>query len=190
MLIWDRVFSNPIIIIYDECFIVYEDLTLLRRTFMKQNDAVFSAVCSVLGEESFNGAVKLSKDQTSEVVESVTNGIYNGEVDFSDSAKEKYSDRASIRKYVIGMVNNHLRKDKRLNGGTKYEAKNPGSRAGSGDPVLKSLKALLALCETSAQKDEVTKEIDARLATLNKAKAKVVEINWDLIPEHLRSLAG
>lgn len=157
---------------------------------MKQNDAVFSAVCNVRGEESFGEAVKLSKEETSAVVESVTDGIESGEVDFSDSAKAKYSDRASIRKYVIGMVNNHLRKDKRLNGGSVYVAKNPGSRSGSGDPVLKSLKALLSLTENDEQKASVQSEIDARLASLNKAKMKVVEINWDLIPEHLRSLAG
>jgi hypothetical protein len=159
---------------------------------MKQNDAVFSAVQSVTGETSFSNAVSLSKDEFTQVVEHVTDGIASGEVDFSDEAKAKYDSRDKIRKYVVGMVKNHLRKDKRLNGGTKYEAKNPGSRTGSGDEQLKNLKALLSTLTDADDKAIVQGEIDARQAQLRAAKAKNTqkEINWDLIPEHLRSLAS
>jgi hypothetical protein len=159
---------------------------------MKQNDAVFSAVQNTTGETSFSNAVSLSKDEFAQVVEQVTDGIESGEVDFSDEAKAKYDSRDKIRKYVVGMVKNHIRKDKRLNGGTKYEAKNPGSRAGSGDEQLKNLKALLSTLTSEEDKEAVQAEIDARKAQLQASKAKTTqkEINWDLIPEHLRSLAS
>lgn len=153
---------------------------------MKQNDAVFGAVCSVLGADGFDSAVVLSKDQNNQVVEMVTEGIINGEVDFSDGAREKYNTRPLVRKYVVGMVNNHLRKDKRLNGDTVYVAKNPGSRTGSGDPVLKSLKSLLAICPQE-NKADIQAEIDLRLESLKPAKP---EIDWSLIPESLRVKLG
>lgn len=150
---------------------------------MQQNDAVFSAVCSVFGVDSFDSAVVLSKKQNNQVVEMVTEGIINGEVDFSENAREKHNTRPLVRKYVVGMVNNHLRKDKRLNGNKVYVAKNPGSRTGTGDPILKSLKALLAICPAENQAD-IQAEIDLRLEALKPAKP---EIDWSLIPESLRS---
>jgi hypothetical protein len=151
---------------------------------MKQNDAVFASVCSVLGASSFETAVSLSKDESAKVVEMVTEGIIGGEVDFSDEAKTKYNTRELVRKYVVGMVNNHLRKDKRLNGGVKYEAKNPGSRAGAGDEQLKNLKLLLKMVPDEA-KPEIQAEIDKRIEEL---KPKV-EINWTGI-EHLKAKLG
>jgi len=44
------------------------------------------------------------------------------------------ADDAKLRSYCSGLQSNWLRKDTRLNGGVKYVAKNPGSRAGSTDP--------------------------------------------------------
>jgi hypothetical protein len=151
---------------------------------MKQNDAVFAGVCSVLNADSFEGAVSLSKEQNGQVVEMVVEGIIGGEVDFSDEAKAKYDSRDKVRKYVVGMVNNHLRKDKRLNGGVKYEAKAPGSRAGAGDEQLKNLKLLLSMVPDDAKAD-IQSEIDKRIAEL---KPKV-EINWTGI-EHLKAKLG
>jgi hypothetical protein len=158
---------------------------------MKQNDAVFSAICSALGQDSFNGAVELNKAQMDEVAEEVTDGIESGNVDFSESAKAKYDERSKVKKYVISMVKNHLRKDKRLNGGTKYEAKNPGSRAGRGDALLANLKTLYGVTSDSEAKKQIQAEIDARKAELQAAKPKkAAEVNWDLLPDSLKHLAG
>jgi len=124
---------------------------------MKQNEAVFQAVCAVLDRSTFSSAVQLTKEQRNTVIEMVTQGIVSGVVDFSDEAKAKYDTEAKIKSYTTGMVSNHLRKDKRLNGNVEYEIKNPGSRAGSGDGTLKALKALRSTCIDQAIADRTAK---------------------------------
>jgi len=156
---------------------------------LNQKESVFQAVLSTIGE--FDGPVSLTKEQRSEVVDVVTQSILSGDTEFSDAAKAKYDTEQKTRTYVIGLVNNWLRKDTRLNGGTKYEAKNPGSRAGSGDPVIRELKKLLSLADAESQ-EAIQAEIDARLAEVKSQKmvqAKKV-VNSDLIPEHLKHLVG
>lgn len=155
---------------------------------MKQNDAVFSAVCSVLGRDDFNGAVELSKTERDEVVNIVTTGIMSGKVDFSDEARGKYDTEKKIKSYVVGMVSNHLRKDKRMNGGVKYETKNPGSRAGSGDDTLKALKALRSTLTDATEIEQVEAAIAARTEEIRASKQKAVEINVNALPEQFRHL--
>lgn len=155
---------------------------------MKQNDAVFSAVCEVLGQSSFSQAVSLSKEQRGQIIEIVTDGILNGRVDFSSEAQAKYNSPDKVRGYTSGMVNNHLRKDKRLNGGAKYEAKNPGSRAGQGDAQLKAMKALRSQLTDSDSVAEIETAIENRIAELKAAKVKTIAFDASALPEHLRHL--
>jgi hypothetical protein len=155
---------------------------------MSQKQSVFVAVCAVLGENDINREVKLTKEQRAEVIGMVTDSIVSGETEFSAEAKAKYPTKDDVKGYVNGMVSNWLRKDLRLNGGTKYETKNPGSRAGSGDAVLKNLKALKSTLSDKDHIAAVDEEITKRQAELAEAKAKSVTINVDKIPEALRHL--
>jgi hypothetical protein len=154
---------------------------------MKQNDAVFAAVCSVLSSDSFDGAVVLSKEQREMVVAMVTEGIISGSVVFSLDASQKYDTPEKKKGYVTGMVGNHLRKDKRLNGGEKYEIKKPGSRAGSGDATLKALKALQTTVDADS---ESWHQIEAAIyeRTTELSKKKEVTINVEALPEEFRHL--
>ena len=155
---------------------------------MSQKQSVFVAVCAVLNEDNINRKVELTKDQRAEVVGMVTDSIVSGETEFSTEAKAKYPTRDDVKGYVNGMVSNWLRKDLRLNGGSKYETKNPGSRAGSGDEVLKNLKALRTTLTDKDHIAAVDEEIAKRVAELAEQKAKSVTINADKIPEALRHL--
>ena len=155
---------------------------------MKQNDAVFQAVCSVLESTGFDSAVTLTKAERDSVVSIVTNGIINGEVDFSAEAKAKHDSEAKIKSYTTGMVSNHLRKDKRLNGDTKYEIKSPGSRAGAGDPTLKALKALRSTITDDEQLASIDEAIETRQAEVSVTKQKTVAINVEALPEEFRHL--
>lgn len=158
---------------------------------VSQKNGVFNAVCEVLGANSFDAAVELSADQKKAVIEMVTTGLVSGEITFSDEARAKYDTEEKVRKeYTGGLVNNWLRKDTRLNGGEKYEAKNPGSRAGSSDPVIKELRKLRSTLTDPTQIAAVDGEIETRMAKLQAEKVKKVEINVDLLPEDLRHLAG
>jgi len=84
-------------------------------------------------------------------------------------------------------VGNHLRKDKRLNGGEKYEIKKPGSRAGSGDATLKALKALQTTVDADS---ESWHQIEAAIyeRTTELSKKKEVTINVEALPEEFRHL--
>ena len=152
-----------------------------------QKECVFGIITELFGE--VNGVFKPSKEQLKEIYELVTDDLAAGNAAFSAEAAAKYSTRDLIRKdYVPGMVSNWIRKDLRLNGGEKYETKNPGSRAGQGDEQLKNLKALKA--QHPEHSDEIDVEIAKRVAELGLAKKKVVEVDYDLIPEELRSKLG
>lgn len=161
---------------------------------LNQKESVFQAVTSVLEEagQSVDGKVSLTKDQRSQVVTLVTESINSGDTEFSDAAKAKYDTTEKVRSYTVGLVNNWLRKDKRLNGGEAYKPANPGSRAGSQDPVIKELRKLLSTLTEEDQKAAVQAEIDARLSEIKaeKAATKQATINLDQIPEHLRALVG
>ncbi len=155
-----------------------------------QKEAVFSAVCATLGQESFDSAVELSSEQRAQVIEMVAEGFAAGEVEMSDAARAKHDSESKIKTYTNGLVSNWLRKDKRLNGNVKHTIKNPGSRAGSGDPVVKNLKLLKSTLTDESQIAAVDAEIEKRLAAIKAEKAKSVEIDTSLIPEDLLDLVN
>ena len=156
-----------------------------------QKESVFGAVTSL----GFDGAgeFKPTKDQLKEIYQIVSDEIVAGDVAFSDDAKVKYNTPELIRsKYVPGMVSNWIRKDTRLNGGEKYETKNPGSRAGRGDEVLKNLKGLRGTLSDAEQIAAVDVEITNRTNELNAAKAskKSVQVDLSKIPDDIRQRLG
>ncbi len=153
---------------------------------LKQNDAVFNATVSVLAkreisfEAGMNAKEFVNEDDKDLIIGMVTAGILGNKVTFSDEARAKHTTEAQVKGYVRGMVDNHFRKDKRLNGNTKYATKSPGSRVGSQDEVVKNLRAL---------KSQTTDE-DA-LLEIQAAKPKSIKkvtIDADKIPESLRHL--
>lgn len=157
---------------------------------ISQRQSVFLAVSYVLGKSDFTGApADPTKEQRREIYELVTNDLADGHAEFSEEARTKYHTRELIRtKYVPGLVNNWLRKDVNLNGGEKYEPKNPGSRAGQGDAVLKNLKNLLAQLTDAVEIASVEQAIKEREAEVAAAKNKPKEIDASKIPESLRHL--
>lgn len=155
-----------------------------------QKEAVFNAIVELFGHDG-QSAFEATKEQRAQIIEMVTTGISNGTVEFSADAKAKYDTEAKVKGYVSGMVSNWLRKDTRLNGGEKYVTKNPGSRAGAGDEVLKNLKAFkTTLGDDEAAIAAVDAEIEKRQAFLKSQKQKEVKINIDLLPEELKHLVN
>lgn len=159
-------------------------------TKFNQKEGVFQAVCAVTEQDSFDSAVELTKEQRSSVIEIVTQGLMAGEIDFSDAARAKYDTEAKVKTYTNGLVSNWLRKDKRLNGGVKHQIKNPGSRAGAGDPILKNLKLFRSTLTEPDHIAAVDAEIEARQAALKTERAKKVDIDMSLIPDDLKDLIG
>ena len=103
-------------------------------------------------------------------------------------------DKDYIVSYVPSLITNHLNKDVRLNGGIKHETKNPGSRFGSGDDQLKSLKALKASLTQSGASEKEIAEIDGYIQTRTNelkaakpAKAKTIRVNYEDLPAELQA---
>lgn len=148
---------------------------------ISQGEAVFQAIQLVVERHQVRveGAVQLTKVQLDEVYSNVFMAFKTGE-----TVHTKNPDEAALRKYIPGLVNNWLRKDSRLNGGTKYTTKKPGSRSGSGDESVKAMRTLLSVTTDPSVRAQIQAAIDERIASL---KPKT-EINTAALPESLRHL--
>jgi len=159
---------------------------------ISQRQATVSVILSVLSERgvdyTLNGeqsiADVLTVTDKEQAVNKLVAGFRSGQVQMSSEASDKYAFDSELKKYVVGLVNNWIRKAPEFNGGNNYQAKNPGSRTGSGDEKLKALRALMSTVNDPTTKATIQIEIDKRIEEL---KPKI-EINADLIPESLRHL--
>lgn len=154
-----------------------------------QKEAVFTAVSNVLAENNQTivegQAVSMTKEQRAQVNAILFEGFRSGTISLD---KQEITDSA-LKGYVSGVTSNWLRKDKRMNGGINYVAKKPGSRAGSGDPQLKAMRALLTTLTTDAEKAEVQGYIDTRVSEISASKTKKVNIDYSQLPADLAKFA-
>lgn len=158
-------------------------------TVVNQKEAVFNAVTSVV--DAYDDApVEFTKEQRATIIGMLTTGLSEGSIQVSEAKQAKMTEETHYRDYASNILNNWTRKDPRLNGGVKYEAKNPGSRAGSGDEQIKELKKLKTTLTSPEHIAAVDEAIDNRLAELQVArnKDKITEINFDLLPEEFQHL--
>ena len=144
---------------------------------MNQKEAVFMAVINVCG--TTDGQYTPTREQRAQVNAILFEGVRSGQVE----CDTEY-DAAGLKQYVSGLQSNWLRKDKRLNGGVKYEAKNPGSRAGVADPQLKNMRALLSTLTDPTERSEVEGYIATRVSEVAATKP-VKAIDFSALPEAL-----
>ena len=148
----------------------------------KQVQAVIEVVSSVTDVVQGVPTV-LTKEQKECVVNELVEGFKNGEIEL----KAKFETDAQLKTYAGSLVNNWMRKSPILNGGGKYEAKNPGSRSGS--PEFKQANALKAAL--LAKGTEIPAELEAFIeANRPQPKSTTKEINLSSLPESLRALAS
>ena len=134
---------------------------------------------NVCGE--WDGKCTPTPEQRASVREILYEGFKAGKI----ALGTEYTDE-ELMGYIPGLINNHLRKDKRLNGGVAYVPTNPGSRVGSGDPQVKAMRLLLATKTDPSERAEIQSFIDARIATLK--PTKTVTINAADLPAELQYL--
>ena len=148
-----------------------------------QKEAVFNAVTSVLNEnniEVLEGTdinTLMNKEYRAQVNAILFEGFRSETIELD----RKFSD-SDLKGYVSGLQSNWLRKDKRLNGGIAYVAKNPGSRVGSADPALKAMRTLLSTLTTDSDKSEVQTAIDDRISEIQASKVKALSIDYSVLP--------
>ena len=156
---------------------------------VNQKSAVFAAISMVLSNAGieFTEGENVSEHMTKEVRAQVNAILFQGFRAGDIELDREYSD-TDLKAYVSGLQSNWIRKDKRLNGNTVYVAKNPGSRAGSGDSQLKNMKLLLAtLTPGTDDYVEVETAIATRSTEVAAAKAKTITVDFSALPEHLRA---
>lgn len=153
---------------------------------MNQKQATYIAIVNALTRAgvAFSDGMDVGPHMRKEVraaasVELVA-GFREGKIEL-----EREFDDTELKSYVSGLISNWVRKDKRLNGDTKYVPKNPGSRVGMTDSQLKALKQLLSTKSDPAERAEIQTFIDARVAELGASKA--VAVNYDALPEALKA---
>lgn len=156
---------------------------------INQKEAVFQAISEVFslsGQSIEPGSVVndiITKDQKAQVNTFLCEGFRAGKIQLAT----EYPTDVGLKSYVSGLINNWLRKDTRLNGGVKYEAKNPGSRAGSSNPQIKAMRALLKTMDASdPRRSTVEQTLNAHLEQERAAKQKVT-VNLSDLPEELRA---
>ena len=158
---------------------------------MNQRQATVSIMLSVVAERGvkyeLNGPIPFTEVFTdsdrARANALICEGFFARTIDMTPEARVKYSTQSDMRKYVVGLINNWVRKAPELNGSASYVPKNPGSRTGTGDETLIALRNLLK-CVEGETRAEVQKAIDERLAELQ----PTVTINVDALPAHLRHL--
>lgn len=147
-----------------------------KTIVMTQEEAVFQAITNVCGEQEDGAKFEPSKEERAQITEILVESFKAGKIALKDtpSNREKLSDDAKMRNYCSGLQSNWLRKDPRLNGNVKYVAKNPGSRAGSTDATVKSMRTLLATREdlTASDRAEIQAAISKRVSELKPAKTQ------------------
>lgn len=147
---------------------------------LNQKEATYQAICNVTGHKG-EGALKISTEQRAQVNMVLFEAFRAGSIQLD----REFTD-PELKQYVSGLQSNWIRKDKRLNGGVAYVAKNPGSRAGNGDPQLKAMRTLLSTLTSDEDRAEVQSHIDIRIAELSKAK-QVATVDYSALPADLQA---
>lgn len=166
---------------------------------LNQKQATCGALIQVLADRGvdyeINGPTPISEVLNDKDKQTVRDQLFQqfreGEVSMSDKFRdEKLNDDSELKKYISGLVNNWIRKNKEFNCGQVYQIKNPGSRAHVGDEQLKELMKLATQIGTGNDGyEDVMQAIKQRKDEIAASKAKDVTINVDALPEHLQHLA-
>lgn len=166
---------------------------------MTQRQGVYVAVMNFLADKGTafddgqtpTAAELITKDDRAKIVALIAGGFNTNEIAMTSEAAAKYCTPEGKTKYSGELLSNWLRKDERLNGGGKYQPKNPGSRTNSKDSMLVNLKNLRTLQEQSGN-TEAIQAIDAAIAArqteLAIEKAPAIQIDASKIPTHLLHL--
>lgn len=164
---------------------------------LSQKEAVVNEVKSILGS-NFNinlpAKDQLTTDQLTILRNNIVDGIINGNISYNKDV----TDSEVIKKYVPGMISNHFRKSKDLNGGNAYTPQSTGR--GSRDSQISELNKLLATMEKDTEEySQVVEAIASRKDELLLAKTEhqkekrkqreFASIDKEILPENLRTLA-
>ncbi len=149
-----------------------------------QKEGTFGIVMAVLEkfgqkyDAKTNYNESLTKPMRAEIVERLVTAFGKGEIELKNQQGDK------IHSYCVGLLNNWLRKDTRLNGGQKYVG-----NVGGADPAIREARKLL---ESGKITDPaIIAKIESTIAGLvAEKKAKSVEIDVSKLPDELKKFVA
>ena len=136
-----------------------------------QKKAVIKSITNILGADllkTTNAKSVITAIQLKKVRSEILNGILNKEIDYSGDT----SDKKKLTRYVNGMIDDHFRKAKELNGGNNYLPKESRKIQ---DKQLDSLKSLYGkMPEGSAGQKKIEAAIMEREQLLQETKGRFI----------------
>jgi len=154
---------------------------------LSQVQAVVNAVADVLGD-SFVPSTTIVKDvltadQKKEVREIVKQGILNGDVAYKGDTENN----EKFNRYVNGMINNHLIRSKKLNGGNVHKPKTQRD-----DQLNEMSKLLNTLTPGTNQYDQVAEAISKRKQELSQKTvvSRSSDIDTSIAPSEISSIVS
>lgn len=167
----------------------------MENKMKKQVIAVVDEVKNVLGEAydlSVPSSTNLSKEDVTAIQGVIFDGLAAGEIEY----KGDVNNLKTLKTYANGLVTNHLRKCKQLNGNVNYKASGTGPKR---DERLRELNKVLASGDYVEGTEEFIAVQEAIAFRKNelaqakaqaKAKVKVSEIDMSVLPPDLQGLVS
>ena len=164
---------------------------------ISQKDAVVKATLTATGltKGTFVAKDVVTKDQLNAIEADVVGGIMAGDVEYS-----KPKVLADVKRYTKGLVNNHFRKAKELNGGSKYTPATTRDTTGTpktpkvkkvkvDDPALNTLYAILAkTAKGTPEYTDIENKIKTREVILGARPVVDVKIDAAVLPKEVADM--
>jgi hypothetical protein len=159
---------------------------------ISQKQAVVNEVMNVLGT-NFDPATPAKQQLTpahlKTIKDNLVTGITNGTIKYNkDSSNVK-----EVSSYVPGLLSNHLRKAKELNGGIKYgpKTKKTVNESYSADPTVKLLQEKLETLDAgSPQYQNTMMAIQHAKGFTRRVNKELKPISMDEMPQEVQDLAN
>jgi hypothetical protein len=153
--------------------------------FANQKEAVFSITCGIIEkfgqkyDAKTNWNQVLTKPMKADIVKSLAEQFTAGNIPLDRPQGDK------LESYCVGLLNNWLRRDTRLNSGVQYVGK-----VGNADPAIRETRKLLASGKITDPK--TIKQIEETLNKMvaEKATKHSVEIDVSKLPEELKKFVA
>lgn len=153
--------------------------------FSNQKEATFA--CVIAAFSHFNISFEPGKTNARSIIDgnkTMKETIVNSLVEtFTTKEAPLESAQENLKQYCVGLLNNWLRRDLRLNGGVKYEGK-----VGNTDPAIREARKLLSTLADPKDIAAVEKTIEEMVAAKKKDHAPSIDVSK--LPESLRKFVA
>jgi hypothetical protein len=156
---------------------------------MSQKDAVYQAITNAFKEADidFESGTDVAYDLMDKNIRLEVMNTLIGQFRTGAIKLEKNFGDDKLKNYVGTLINNWMKKDTRLNGDATFSIKNPGSRVGQTDPLIKELRKMLKATKGTQAEAEVKIQIRKRQEALRDDMIKNININVTILPPELRA---